>query len=275
MRSLTLALGLLALSLSAQAQHSVVATVGNKSITLEEFNRRYEDVRKKAANPPTKKIFLDDLIRYEMGVQEAEKRNMAKDPIVAERIRQQLYAGLIEKDLKDKLENIQVSEEEMKQYYSANPEVRTSHILVEIKPGATEAERAAAHKRAEEINADVKKSKRSFEELVKLYTDDLATKNNGGDVGYQARLSLVPGFSLATSYYDTAIRLKNGEISNIVETPYGFHIIKKTGQHAYGEANKRLIRGAVFEKKKIALFNEYFEKLKGKYKISVNSDIVK
>jgi len=270
-----LILCLVALSFSAFAQSNVVATVGGKSITLDEFNRRYEDVRKKAANPPTKKIFLDDLIRYEMGVQEAEKRNMAKDPIIAERIRQQLYAGLIEKDLKDKLDNIVVSEDEMKSYYASNPEVRTSHILIEIKPSANEAERAAARKRTEEINAEVKKSKRPFEELVKLYTDDLATKNTGGDVGYQARLSLVPGFSLATSYYESAIRLKNGEISGVVETPFGFHIIKKTGQHTFAEANKRLIRGAVFEKKKMTLFNEYFDKMRKSYKISVNNDAVK
>jgi parvulin-like peptidyl-prolyl isomerase len=272
---LLISLGVGLVFVGALAQAEVVATVGTKSISVEEFNRRYDEVIKKVANPPTKKTFLEDLIRYEMGVQEAEKRNLSKDPIVAERIRQELYAGLIEKDLKDKLNAITISEDEMKDYYKNNPEIRTSHILTEIKPNANATERAAARKRAEEIYSEVKKSKRPFEELVKLYTDDIATKNMGGDVGYQARLSLIPGFNLAPGYYDSSVRLSVGEISNLVETPFGFHIIKLTGRHGYADSNKRIIRAAILEKKKGVIFNDYFEKMKGRYKISVNSEALK
>src|SRR5690606_12366134 len=115
----------------------VVAKVGNKNITTSEFNSRYEDVLKQAINPPSKAVFLEDLIRYEIGVQEAEKRNLQNDPAVKERIRQEMYKGLVEKELGDRIKAIKVTENEMKAYYSKNPEIKTSHILIEFKPDAT------------------------------------------------------------------------------------------------------------------------------------------
>src|SRR4051794_39184055 len=87
----------------ALAADDIVAKVGNKQISTSEFNARYEDVLKQAINPPSKEVFLEDLIRYEIGVQEAEKRNLQNDPIVKERIRQEMYKGLVEKELGDKI----------------------------------------------------------------------------------------------------------------------------------------------------------------------------
>lgn len=260
---------LMATSALAATESPVVATVGAKVITLDEFNKRYDQVAKHTLNPPPKKPFLEDLIRYEVGIQEAEKRNLQNDPLIAERLREQMYTGLVEKDLADKITAIKVNDDEMKSYYEKNPEVKTSHILIEVKNGATPEERAIAKKRAEEINSEVHKSKRPFEDLVKLYSDDIATKNTGGDVGYQTRISVMP------SYYEAALRLKTGEISGVVETPFGFHIIKSLGEHSYAASNKKLIRNAVFEKKKLVVFNDYFDKLKKHYKISVNQDVIK
>jgi parvulin-like peptidyl-prolyl isomerase len=256
-------------SVLALADSPVVATVGSKNITLDEFNRRYDEVKKRAVNPPPKKLFLEDLIRYEMGVQEAEKRELDKDPVVAERMREELYKSLVEKDLADKVAAIQVNENEMKDYYKENPELHTQHILIEVKQSATPEERAIAKKRAEEIYQDVKKSKKPFEDLVKLYSDDIATKSHGGDVGWQTRMTVYP------TYYEAAMKLKSGQISNIVETPHGFHIIKMKGEHPYAEANKRMIREGVFEKKRLALFNDYFDKIRKHYKVTVNSDAIK
>jgi parvulin-like peptidyl-prolyl isomerase len=252
------------------AESPVVATVGSKTITLEEFNKRYDEVKKRALNPPPKKDFLEDLVRYEIGIQEAEKRDLAHDPLIAERLREQLYTGLVEKDLAPKISAINVSEGEMKDFYKNNPEVRTAHIEIQVKTNATPAERVIAKKRAEEILADVRKAaKRPFPELVKLYSDDLATKDHGGDTGYQTRLTVFP------SYYEASIKLKTNQISDVVETPFSFHIIKLLGVHSFADANKRQIRSAVFEKKKIAIFNEYFDKLKKHYKISVNEDTIR
>ncbi len=256
---------LMAFPLASSAQgNEVLATVGDQNITTDEFFKRYDEIRKQSLNAPSKEIFLEDLIRYKVGLQEATKKNIKDDPIVAERLNQEIYKGLIEKELGKSIEGIKISEDDLKKYYEKNPEVRTSHILIEVKPGATVGEKAAAKKRMEAIYKEVKASKRSFEELVNLYSDDTATKQAGGDIGWQTRLTLVP------AYYGTAEKMSVGQVSGIVETEFGFHIIKVTGKNTYAKANKRQIRVAVFEEKRKVIFDKYFEKLKSAYKVKVN-----
>lgn len=248
----------------------VVATVGSKKITLDEFNKKYKEVTSQVlSNPPSKKIFLEDLVRYEVGVQEAKKRGFDKDPIVLDRFNQEMYKAFLEKELGTKVEESKVSEAEMKAWYSKNPQIRLSDILIEVKPGATAEQRAEAKKRAGEIMDEVKKSKRPFEELVRLYSDDTTTKALGGDVGWQSRVTLVP------SYYNAANSLKVNEVStSLVETPFGFHIIKLTGRRSFEEATKREIRMAVFDEKRKVVFDNFFSGLKKQYQINVNSKLV-
>ncbi|MBC7464933.1 MAG: peptidylprolyl isomerase [Bdellovibrio sp.] len=260
---------LVSTSAFAQNANQVVATVGTKKITLDEFNKKYKEVVGQVlVNPPTKKVFLEDLIRYEVGVQEARKRGIEKDPVVQDRINQELYKALLEKELGKKVQESTVTEAEMKTWYAKNPQIRLSDILIEVKPGATEAQRAEAKKRGDEILSEVKKSKRPFEELVRLYSDDTTTKNLGGDVGWQSRTSLI------STYYEAANVLKTNEISNIIETPFGFHIIKLTGRRSFEEASKRELRMAVFDEKRKAVFDNYFAKTKKQYPITINAKLV-
>lgn len=266
-----LSLGLVfSLSAFAQKDSEVVATVGNKKITLGEFNKKYKEVTSQViTNMPSKKLFLEDLVRYEMGLQEAKKRNLENDPLVQDRLNQELYKGLLEKELGKKVQENKVSDAEMKAYYVKNPQIRVSDILIEVKPGASDQQRAEAKKRANEILAEVLKSKRPFEELVRLYSDDLTTKNLGGDIGWQSRLTLI------SSYYNTALGMKLNQITpSLVETPFGYHVFKLTGKRSYEEASKREIRMAVFDEKRKVVFDEYFNKLKKQYPVNVNSKLV-
>lgn len=261
----------LAFSTSLHAQSSaevVVAQVGSKKITLAEFNKKYSEVKSQAINPPTRPQFLEDMIRYEVGLQEADKRGLDKDPLVQDRINQERYKALLEKDLGQQVQKIQVSESEMKAWYSKNPELRTSHILIEYKPGASEQQVTEARKRAQEILSEVRSSKRSFEELVKLYSDDPLSKQSGGDVGWQSKVTLFP------TYYDAAFGMKINEIKGLVETPFGFHIVKLTGRRGYDDANKRQIRAAVYDEKRKQAFNNYFDRLKKQYSIKSNPSAV-
>ena len=254
------------LSISVQAQ--VVATVGSTNITIQDFQKRYKDVMEQTINPPNKEQFLEDLVRYEIGLQEARKMNLQDNPDVQERMNQELYKALVERALAKQVEQITVTEAEMQNYYKDNPELKTSHILTEFKPEATPEQIAAAKTRAETIYEEVKKSKRPFEELVKIYSDDSLSKRSGGDVGWQNRLTLVP------SYYDTALRMKAGEVKGLIQTQFGFHIIKLTGRNEYSEANKRSVRMAVFDQKRKVLFDQYFDRVKKKYKITVNKKLI-
>ncbi|MBX2988098.1 MAG: peptidylprolyl isomerase [Bdellovibrionaceae bacterium] len=255
-------------SICAHAQNrgnTVLAQVGSKKITLDDFTKKFDEIKSQTLNPPTKQQFLEDMVRYEVGVQEAEKRNLEKDPIVQDRVKQEMYKALLEKDLGQKVQKIQVSDAEMAAWYKQNPEIRTSHILIEFKPGATPQQVAEAKKRATEIYDEVRKSKRPFEELVKLYSDDPLSKQAGGDVGWQSRIGLYP------TYYNATTGLKVGDIHGLVETPFGFHIIKLTGRRSFDDANKRQIRLAIYDEKRKQAFNEYFDRLKKQYNIKINS----
>lgn len=250
---------------ASAASAQTLATVGSKTITLEEFKKKYDEVKKASINAPSPELFLEDLIRYEVGAQEAEKQGFQNDPLVKERFRQEMYKALVEKALGEKVNAIKVTEPELKKYYAANPEMRISHILIEFKAEATPQEKAEAKKRANEILAEVKKSKREFSELVKLYSDDIGTKNMGGDLGFHTRQTIMP------TIYDLIAKMKVGEISGPAETRFGFHIVKLTERHSYDDAlGKQQIRAGVFNEKRAELFHAYFKALKAKYKIDVN-----
>lgn len=255
--------------IGSYASAQVLAVAGKTQITLDEFKKKYSEIKKEAINPPPPDLFLEDLIRYELGIQEAEKRGLRNDPVVQERIRQEVYKALIEKELGKKVDSIKVTEAEMRSYYKKNPELRSSHILIEFKPDASETERAAALKRANEILAEVKKSKRPFEELVKIYSDDSLSKMNGGDINYQTRQSVVP------TYYDALQTMKVGQVGGPVRTLYGYHIIKLTGIRPYSSAKKSTIRAAVFDEKRKDIFDDYFKKLKSKYTVKTNKSLLK
>ncbi|MCB0393736.1 MAG: peptidyl-prolyl cis-trans isomerase, partial [Bdellovibrionales bacterium] len=184
-------------------------------------------------------------------------------------IRKLLYKWLLEKNLGKKVEAIEISESEMKSFYSKNPEIRTSHILIQVKPGASKADREIARKRAEQIFKEVRSSNKKFADLVSLYTDDIQTKSSGGDLGWQTRVTTLPEF------YEAALKTSTGKIAPLVETKFGFHIIQVTDRRNYARANKRKIRFGVFEEKKKKIFDAYFASLKPKYKVQVDKSALK
>lgn len=246
------------------SQAQVLAKVGNKEITLKEFEEKYALLKNQVIEMPDKKKFLDDLIGYEVGVQEAQKRGLDQDPAIRERLRQELYKGYIEKELAPKTIKITANETEMKSYYNRNPELRASQIMIEVRSDATAEQKKEARKRAQEIFETVRKSQRKFEDLVKVYSDDPFSSKSGGDIGWQTRLTLYP------SIYSSVSKLSVGQISQLIETPFGFFIVKVTAKKTYNDADRAMLRLAVQEEKKKALFDQFIMNLRNKYKIQVN-----
>ena len=124
----------------------------------------------------------------------------------------------------------QVGADEIKSYYEANiskygePEQRrASHILTVVKSGAGDAEKAKARERAAQILAQLRKSPGSFAELAKKNSGDPGSASQGGDLGFFSRGMMVRAFEGA------AFGLKPNQISDLVESDFGFHIIKITG----------------------------------------------
>ena len=132
------------------------------------------------------------------------------------------YMAFRSKDFGDK---VGVSEEEIKTYYETNiddfnvqNQVKARHILISVPTDADPEKIEQARKKAEEILAKAKKGE-DFAGLAKQYSEG-PTAKKGGDLGYFPRGRMIKEFE------DAAFSLKPGELSPVVRTQFGFHIIK-------------------------------------------------
>jgi peptidyl-prolyl cis-trans isomerase D len=107
--------------------------------------------------------------------------------------------------------------------YSTSEERKASHILIAVKKDASEADKAAAKKKAEEIAAKARANPDSFAELAKEYSQDPGSAAQGGDLGEFSRGAMVKPFE------DAVFAAKVGDIVGPVQTDFGYHVIKVTG----------------------------------------------
>jgi peptidyl-prolyl cis-trans isomerase C len=135
-----------------------------------------------------------------------------------------LVSNLVEKEIASKTT---VSDADAKKFYDENVDkfkqgetIKASHILCGIDPKATEADKKKAREKAETLLKEIKGGK-DFAELAKA-NSTCPSKAQGGDLGFFGKGQMVPAFE------NTAFALKPGEVSNVVETQFGYHIIKVT-----------------------------------------------
>ncbi|MGL5506393.1 MAG: peptidylprolyl isomerase, partial [Paraclostridium sp.] len=157
------------------------------------------------------------------------EKNLEKIGVNDEYIRNQQAQDIAIKNYKADFEKkTKISDEDAKSYYDKNKdefyvdEVQASHILISTndendKP-LSEAKKKEAKKKAEQILKQVKDGG-DFEKLAKE-NSDCPSSEKGGDLGYFGKGEMVPEFD------EVAFKLKEGEISDIVETQFGYHIIK-------------------------------------------------
>lgn len=250
----------------------VLAKINSRTITVQEFNKRYEqNTQIVPGKAPPKSEVLKNIIYFELATQEAKKMKLDQDPSLKEQFDILLYQALVRRAVQPKIDALEVSETEVKNYYTANPLLRTSHIILLAKPGMSASELNDLKERAKKINENVKNSKKSFEELAREYSEGPSAKT-GGDVDWGARHKLLP------EYYEAALALKNtGDVSGVVETPFGYHIIKLTGRKPYSEVDpiyKDFIIRTLRETKGQNIYNAYFEDLKKKSKVTVNETLL-
>ncbi|SAK70759.1 PpiC-type peptidyl-prolyl cis-trans isomerase [Caballeronia pedi] len=110
------------------------------------------------------------------------------------------------------------------QRYRTEAQVRASHILVNAPKDASAADKAKAKQKAEELLAQVKAHPDQFAQVAQKNSDDPGSASKGGDLGYFARGQIAGG----KAFDDAAFGLKKGEVSNIVESDFGYHIIQAT-----------------------------------------------
>ncbi len=183
---------------------------------------RYENEKIKlnyaAANPET---LADKINPDESEIKSYYEQNKTKFQIPEKRV---VRYGLL--DLNQLKQNTPVTDDELKAIYQQNIQqyevpdrVHAEHILL-TTVGKTDAEVAEVKKQAEDILAQARKKGANFEELAKKYSEDPGSKTKGGDLGWLVHGQTVPEFDKA------AFSTPKGEISDLVRTQYGFHIIK-------------------------------------------------
>lgn len=124
---------------------------------------------------------------------------------------------------------VSVSEDDLRrsykeniQRYSTPEERRASHILIKAEASATAEQKKAARAKAEQLLAQLQKNPAQFAELARKNSDDPGSGANGGDLDFFGRGDMVKPFE------DAAYGLKPGQLSGIVESEFGFHIIQLT-----------------------------------------------
>lgn len=182
-----------------------------------------------------------------------------------EQIRQSISDQLIYQALYDKVAPApKISEDQLKKYYEENkttqftkePEAHLQHILF------AENDKATAEKVLKEIQGGA-----DFGALAAKYSTDPGSKNSGGDLGS------APTSKYVKEFQEAADKLKVGEVSGLVKSQFGWHIIKKLGETPGGiqpyEEVKDLIKSTLEQEARTKAWNDYLAKLKEKAKIEI------
>jgi peptidyl-prolyl cis-trans isomerase C len=254
-----------------QSGGQTVAEVNGAVITTTDFKKEAENLppylRPMAETPDGKKELLDTMIIREIIMQQAQKDGIDKGQAVTDKLEELKKRVIVEAYLKKKLEQqANITDADLQKYYDQNKDkfqsgdqVRASHILVKTE------------KEAQEILGQIKNGG-NFEELAKKYSIDSA-KAMGGDLGWFSKGSMIPDFE------KVAFGMKVGDISNVVKTQFGYHIIKLTGKRpagirSFAEA-KEQIKAKLLPEKQQEIFQKLKDDLKKNAKYSVKEDVLK
>lgn len=221
----------------------------------EDIQAELDDIR---AQFPDDDAFETALEQQNLTLEEIE-RNIAEQIIIEE---------IIESDV---LTNAEVDEAEAREFYEDNPEffetpdqVRASHILI-LTQGASDDERAEARETIETVLSELDAGE-SFEALAREYSQD-GTAEQGGDLGFFGQGQMVPEFEQA------AFDLEVGETSGIVETQFGYHIVRVTDRMEAGTQSFDDVRAQIEQflgqEQQQNAFDSYIERLREEADVEV------
>jgi EpsD family peptidyl-prolyl cis-trans isomerase len=194
----------------------VVAKVNAVDITYAQFKANLSRLERDQRSIPPERYgeILRAMVQQEILAQRAVAAGLDQDPIIVARLEQTRRNILIEEMVKRQIvPQISLTEEDVRKAYESNKAlfsvdtVAVRHILVK-----TQAEAEALLKELE--------AGKDFAELAKAHSEDAGSKDKGGDLGTISRGQTEGEFE------EEAFRLKDGEISTVVKTQYGYHVLK-------------------------------------------------
>ncbi|MDD5285432.1 MAG: peptidylprolyl isomerase [Desulfuromonadaceae bacterium] len=231
----------------------------NIKVTEEEIRQSIEDV-KRQNNMPSQEALVSALASQ--GIPFDQYRTQLKEQL--EKLK------LLSMEVRSK---IQVSETEMREFYQANrakytedESYRARHIFFKTNEKSGEEEIKISMKNALMVLAEAKSGK-DFIELAKTYSEDPAARKDGGDLGIFKKGDMQPELESAI------VAMKPGEVSELVYTPVGFHIIKLeeriSGKLKPFDSVKAAIEEAVYRKKSEERFSQWAKELRSKASIEI------
>ncbi len=185
-----------------------------------------------AANPQLSRSALNEQVRRQYGelvllAERARKEGLDRDPRIALQLR--IFPEFILQSylLRELQQRTSVSDEEIRRYYEEHrtefEQVRARHILFSTRPIARDGnpppEKETVRRKAQEVLRRARAGE-DFAALAREFSDDPGSKDRGGDLDFFGRGRMVREFE------EAAFALQPGQISDLVETSYGFHIIK-------------------------------------------------
>jgi parvulin-like peptidyl-prolyl isomerase len=261
----------------AQA-NEVLAKVGDRTITVGELADRLSSqspyLRARFESPERRKDFLDNLVRFELLVYEAKRRGYGDKPEIIRARRNAMIQQLVKQEVDEPLEGVEITDEEVKAVYDANPlefdrpaQVRASHIFIKDRG------------RAKQVLADANKVDLvGFRKLAREESEDEKTKGDGGDLHFfEASGEGEPPAAIRKAAF--SINKVGAVYPKLVEEGDGFHIIMLTGKRAaltrtYEQA-KRAIRHKLTRERKDAAMEALTKRLREEIDVEVDYDALK
>jgi peptidyl-prolyl cis-trans isomerase C len=228
-------------------------------------------------NPQQKVALIKRIMDQKIIARVARKTDFDKKPAIKDQLQYLVDDFLSSSYLMETvLSRIAVSEEDVKQYYKANeqkfsiPEqVKARHILIKVPFGTTGEVRKKGREKAEAMIEWLKRGE-SFERLAESNSEDPDSAKKGGDLGYFARGRMPKPFE------EAAFSLKPGQISGVVETDYGYHIIsvedRREAKTRSFEEMKDSIRKQLTEELSKSKLEEFFKQASQDAGLEIYSD---
>ena len=243
---------------------TILASFGEDTITLGEFNQLWKEVPEEYKLQLDKSMVLDQMISEKLLIQEAKEKKFEEDEKIAEQIKktteQILVQALIQREILDK---IKVNDEEVLEYYEQNKDSFTEKEQVHLYNILLETEEDAQNV-LEQLKAGG-----DFSEITKTKSTGPSAAQ-GGDMGFISKGSTIPEID------EAVFALKVGELTDIIKSDYGFHILKVTEKKPEStktleEAKEDIMQTLLPEKQKEA-FDNLLKELKSKVEVEINEE---
>lgn len=257
---------------AAQADPIVIAA-GGLSIRQSEFESALKSLPaeyQQYAQGPGKKQFAEDYLRMKMLASEGMKSGLDKDPEVVAQLALMKENLVAQAQLTRIEKGITISDEDLKKKYEEGKaqyeQVKARHILIAFKgsPAAQEGKPELTEEQAKAKAEDLHKQiagGASFDELAKKESDDVGSGARGGDLGAFGRGQMVPEFDKA------AFEAKVGEVTPVVRTQFGYHIIK-VDEHTSTPYEQ--VKGTLEKAERQAKMQAKLEEMKTNAKVTFN-----